>query len=404
MPRGGLEEEQHDILRSRIVHVILPNMSDRCTWTLEASSEFTVKSTRNLIDDMILPKVEVPTRWVKVIPINVNVHARRVCLDKLPSRLNLSIRGVDIPLILCPLCYSAVESTSHIFFSCPLARNRSGGFNSVTINLCYIKSFVDDQDEVKLASSFVVSLLSDASFMPTLRLFRMDYWPNSGNWLSNGIMINEPDLGYAVEGIRDRRFLMSANVTGKGKGKMDDVPASTGNGYHRMDGCVPRNSLADQSSGNVARFVLRRLLTFLQTANIGDAGVRSSGGFIANVNDGKCHMIIPAIAKSVGKTPVADLEIVGLANLKPSDIGKTVRVRVYRKWTLTSAKGARQPILSFILLDQQGGAIQANVEGRERNRFDNILEINDTYTITGFGKMTRKRRRTQQQEKTKQGE
>ncbi|GJR38965.1 RNA-directed DNA polymerase, eukaryota, reverse transcriptase zinc-binding domain protein [Tanacetum coccineum] len=122
LPRGGVKEEQHDLLRSRIVNVILPNMIDRWIWTLEASGMFTVKSTRNHIDDNILPKVEVPTRWFKVIPIKVNILAWRVCLDKIPSRLNISIRGIEIPSILCPLCNSAVESTSHNFFSCPLAR------------------------------------------------------------------------------------------------------------------------------------------------------------------------------------------------------------------------------------------------------------------------------------------
>ncbi|GJY59136.1 RNA-directed DNA polymerase, eukaryota [Tanacetum coccineum] len=44
-------------------------------------------------------------------------------MDKLPTRLNLSLRGVDIPSILCPVCDVAVESTSHILFSCPLARD-----------------------------------------------------------------------------------------------------------------------------------------------------------------------------------------------------------------------------------------------------------------------------------------
>ncbi|GKC43002.1 RNA-directed DNA polymerase, eukaryota, partial [Tanacetum coccineum] len=82
----------------------------------EGSQEFSVKSSRILIDNTILPKAEVPTRWLRVVPIKVNVHAWRVCLDKLPTRANFSLRGMDIPSIVCPLCNSAVESTSHIFF------------------------------------------------------------------------------------------------------------------------------------------------------------------------------------------------------------------------------------------------------------------------------------------------
>ncbi|GJT04570.1 hypothetical protein Tco_0839032 [Tanacetum coccineum] len=58
--------------------------------------EFSVKSVRQLIDDLILPKEEVATRWVKVWPIKINVFAWRVRLDKLPTQLNLSLKGPTI--------------------------------------------------------------------------------------------------------------------------------------------------------------------------------------------------------------------------------------------------------------------------------------------------------------------
>ncbi|GJV17759.1 RNA-directed DNA polymerase, eukaryota, reverse transcriptase zinc-binding domain protein [Tanacetum coccineum] len=122
MPRGGVEQENYGLLCSKVADLVLPNISDRWCWSLEGSQEFSVKSSRILIDNTILPKAEVPTRWLRVVPIKVNVHAWRVCLDKLPTRANLSLRGMDIPSIACPLCNSAVESTSHIFFACPLAR------------------------------------------------------------------------------------------------------------------------------------------------------------------------------------------------------------------------------------------------------------------------------------------
>ncbi|GJX72620.1 integrase, catalytic region, zinc finger, CCHC-type containing protein [Tanacetum coccineum] len=89
----------------------------------EATSECSVKSVRQLIDDSKLPKEEVATRWVKVMPIKINVFAWRVRLDKLPTRLNLSLKGIDISTIVCPLCHASIESGSHIFFSCPMARH-----------------------------------------------------------------------------------------------------------------------------------------------------------------------------------------------------------------------------------------------------------------------------------------
>nr|GEZ42472.1 RNA-directed DNA polymerase, eukaryota [Tanacetum cinerariifolium] len=121
-PRGGIEEEQLRLLDNCLGHILLPQISDRWIWNLEASSDFSVKSTRVFIDDSLLPKSDTSTRWVNVIPIKINFFAERVCLDKFPMRLNLSLRSVDIPSILCPLCSITVESSSHLLFSCHLSR------------------------------------------------------------------------------------------------------------------------------------------------------------------------------------------------------------------------------------------------------------------------------------------
>ncbi|GKE25298.1 RNA-directed DNA polymerase, eukaryota [Tanacetum coccineum] len=138
IPRGGVKQENYGLLCSKVADRVLPNISDRWCWSLKGSQEFLVKFSRILIDNIILPKAEVPTKWLRVVPIKVNVHAWRVCLDKLPTRANISLRGMDIPSIACPLCNSAVESTSHIFFVCPwLAKYL---LRDVVVNLALQKS------------------------------------------------------------------------------------------------------------------------------------------------------------------------------------------------------------------------------------------------------------------------
>nr|GEX42476.1 RNA-directed DNA polymerase, eukaryota [Tanacetum cinerariifolium] len=97
-------------------------MMDRWFWALEGLIEFTIMSVRKLIDDFMLPEVSSKTRWIKAVPIKVNVHAWKVKLDGLPTRLNTSRRGIDIDSILCPMCGKAVESTSHIFFTCQMSK------------------------------------------------------------------------------------------------------------------------------------------------------------------------------------------------------------------------------------------------------------------------------------------
>ncbi|GJZ20002.1 RNA-directed DNA polymerase, eukaryota [Tanacetum coccineum] len=51
MPRGGVEQDHYDLLCSKAADLVLPNMSDRWCWSLEGSQEFSVKSTRTLIDN-----------------------------------------------------------------------------------------------------------------------------------------------------------------------------------------------------------------------------------------------------------------------------------------------------------------------------------------------------------------
>nr|GEX89332.1 hypothetical protein [Tanacetum cinerariifolium] len=76
-----------------LVHdVRLVPMSDRWNWTLANSGEFSVASVRQLIDDKTVSEVDSKTRWIKYVPIKVNVLAWKVKSDSLPTRFNVSRR------------------------------------------------------------------------------------------------------------------------------------------------------------------------------------------------------------------------------------------------------------------------------------------------------------------------
>ncbi|GKE93816.1 hypothetical protein Tco_1574911, partial [Tanacetum coccineum] len=85
-PRGGVEQDQFDSLKVMV------------------EGDFTVASIRKLIDEFTLSYVSSSTRWIKTVPIKVNVLAWKIKLDNLSTRLNISRRGMDIDSILCPTC------------------------------------------------------------------------------------------------------------------------------------------------------------------------------------------------------------------------------------------------------------------------------------------------------------
>ncbi|GJY40022.1 RNA-directed DNA polymerase, eukaryota [Tanacetum coccineum] len=119
--RGGVESSQLALLQTYIEGTLLSNMEDRWVWDLNGEGVFRVKDVRILLDECFLPKAPTATRWVKYIPIKINVFAWKVFLDRLPTRSNLQHRGVLVSDLLCPLCSSAQEDSSHLFFSCRLA-------------------------------------------------------------------------------------------------------------------------------------------------------------------------------------------------------------------------------------------------------------------------------------------
>ncbi|GJS96704.1 RNA-directed DNA polymerase, eukaryota [Tanacetum coccineum] len=76
---------------------------------------------QRLLDEFFLPRDDIATRWVKYVPIKINVFAWRVWLDRLPTRLNLIQRNVSVSSLLCPICSSSSEDISHLLFKCSLA-------------------------------------------------------------------------------------------------------------------------------------------------------------------------------------------------------------------------------------------------------------------------------------------
>ncbi|GJV81698.1 RNA-directed DNA polymerase, eukaryota [Tanacetum coccineum] len=80
-PRGGRELQQLESIKQQISGCILSNSKDRWTWSLEGLGEFTVSSLREAIDSIFLPNDGSKTRWIKEVPIKVNIIAWKISHD-----------------------------------------------------------------------------------------------------------------------------------------------------------------------------------------------------------------------------------------------------------------------------------------------------------------------------------
>ena len=120
--RGGEEQTQLDNLLESIGEVTLLPKADRFVWSLNNSQVYSVASMRSAIDDTRSSSISTVTRWIKIMTIKIKIFERKVKMNALPSRFNISRRGIDIASLSCPLCDNGIETTNHLFFNCYLAK------------------------------------------------------------------------------------------------------------------------------------------------------------------------------------------------------------------------------------------------------------------------------------------
>ncbi|XP_021980013.1 uncharacterized protein LOC110876145 [Helianthus annuus] len=116
-------------------------------WSGDSKNVFSVKAVKSaLIKDR---GTHHPPNfvWCKWVPIKCNIMNWRGNLDRLPTRLNLRRRNVDISSTMCPFCEDAEESVKHLFTACSVALRVWSAFNEwCNIPPLYLFEFKDILD------------------------------------------------------------------------------------------------------------------------------------------------------------------------------------------------------------------------------------------------------------------
>ncbi|GJS12101.1 RNA-directed DNA polymerase, eukaryota, reverse transcriptase zinc-binding domain protein, partial [Tanacetum coccineum] len=108
-----------NLLDNLLKNSTLNDSDDAWVW-YSGNSSFTAKDARGKIDDVYLPDDGSETRWNRFVPKKVNVFIWRALHDRLPTRWNLSRRGVEIASITCPICDNGIETSYHTLWVCSL--------------------------------------------------------------------------------------------------------------------------------------------------------------------------------------------------------------------------------------------------------------------------------------------
>ncbi|GJQ95360.1 RNA-directed DNA polymerase, eukaryota [Tanacetum coccineum] len=117
---SGTNANQLASLYNQLSNFSLNDSEDTWIWSFRTST-FTVKSIREHIHHCSLPNGGFETRWNRLLPKKINIFIWRVLRDRLPSRWNLSRKGVDVVSLSCPVCDCGIETIHHSLWFCSLA-------------------------------------------------------------------------------------------------------------------------------------------------------------------------------------------------------------------------------------------------------------------------------------------
>nr|GFA03089.1 RNA-directed DNA polymerase, eukaryota, reverse transcriptase zinc-binding domain protein [Tanacetum cinerariifolium] len=214
--RDGVEKSQLDDMLLLLRDFSLVDTRDSWQYNLDASNTFSVRSMTKCINLAILPFSSDKVSWNKTLPIKVNIHSWRLRMDRLPTRYNVDLRGIDLNSMRCPLCDGDVETSQHLFIDCPVACDMrkviSGlwGLMSYPNDLSSLLSWPDSVNfikPIKLCFDIVIQTANwvlwryrnHVCFDPPRKDAPGELYPTLGSQIEVGILIRIGLSGFSIQ-------------------------------------------------------------------------------------------------------------------------------------------------------------------------------------------------------------
>ncbi|KAJ0527686.1 putative reverse transcriptase zinc-binding domain-containing protein [Helianthus annuus] len=115
---SDLEHAEFNQMLGLLFSVVTTNAADKWEWSLAGDGLFSVSRLRRQIVLNHESSSVSSFSWNRWTPLKVNFLMWRLNLDKLPTRMSLVRRGVNVVSTLCEFCQEEEETTEHVFCSC----------------------------------------------------------------------------------------------------------------------------------------------------------------------------------------------------------------------------------------------------------------------------------------------
>ncbi|GJX43580.1 reverse transcriptase domain, reverse transcriptase zinc-binding domain protein [Tanacetum coccineum] len=102
---------------------IVTSDQDKWEYLIDSSRRFSVKGMIKLIMDPSPLSYRNSTRWNKLVPIKVNIASWRIENLRIPTRVNLDSRGMNLHSTRCSICDDDLETEDHVLVKCGVALN-----------------------------------------------------------------------------------------------------------------------------------------------------------------------------------------------------------------------------------------------------------------------------------------
>ncbi|XP_076914666.1 uncharacterized protein LOC143573753, partial [Bidens hawaiensis] len=116
-----IETAEFTNLNNLLRQVELSDVRDNWVWLGDPSGTFTVASMKTTLFKVYGHSGSFVLPWNNWVPKKLNIFMWKATMDRLATKEALSFRNIHVGSIGCDLCGEGVETSCHLFTSCPLA-------------------------------------------------------------------------------------------------------------------------------------------------------------------------------------------------------------------------------------------------------------------------------------------